>query len=332
MTEPLTTPIPASASPPPAPVARRRQRLLLAGAAAGGLAIVGGTAGAVAAAVSRSSAAPKPAGAALFFPTIGQAPGSPGAAGAPGVAGGMATTMQQGGATGGGASYAMGAPGRASDLAMAVPGGSFPYPSMPCGTPQPAQVQGDGITATGIVQVPLGTTSSGSSTLNVGVQSNGESDIKSALADVRQRLAAIRDAVRRAGIPDGDISVQNFNVWANGNPKPVNSNVNGGLSVTITDSGLIDRVVSAAVDAGASNLNLWSSGGAGAATPSDDQVRTAVTKAASEAHGMAQAEAQGAGLTLGAARAVSAQPPAICPWAPGGPQLVVAVTVTYATK
>jgi uncharacterized protein YggE len=330
MTEPHAPSTPTDAAPPFAPRATRRRRLLLAGATAGALAVVGGAAGAVAAAVSHASSGPQTTAPLLFFPAVGQAQAPGGGSG--GAAGGMATSMLQAGPAAKANSYAMGAPAFAGDAAMAFPGGSFAYPSLGCGEQQPAQVQGDGITATGIVQVPLGTASSGASTLNVGVQSNGNSDIRSALADVHQRLAAIRDAVRRAGIPDKDISVQNFNAYANGSPKAFNDNVSGSLSVTITDSGLVDRVIAAAVDAGATNLNLWSSGGASAATPSDDQVRTTVTKATSEAHGMALAEAQGAGLTLGAARAVSAQPPSICPWAPGGPELVVAVTVTYAVK
>jgi uncharacterized protein YggE len=220
-----------------------------------------------------------------------------------------------------------------ADYAMGMPSYAYPYPSIGCGSAAPVQVQGDGITAAAMVQVPLGSgTQSGTSTLNIGVQSQGGNDVKAALADVRARLDAIRAALHKVGIPDSQITQQNVNLWANGNPKPVNGGVNAGLMVTITDAALIDPAITAAADAGASNLNLWSSGGTTAATPSDDQVRTAITKATSQAHTMAQAAAQGTGQSLGAVRASTVQPPSICPWSPGGPELVVEVSVTYAVK
>jgi len=322
--------LPTSSTPPSPALAgrvRRRTWLVAAAVAAGVLAVGGGVAGAVAAAVSHGSATPSPGGATLYFPAVGQPGGgvSSGGGGAgvgapmPAIAGGgMATTQ------------GLAAPA----MSYAPSGSSYVYPSPVCGTPEAPQVQGDGITATGIVQVPLGspTGQAITSSLNVGVQSNGDTDVRSALSDVRQKLAAVRDAVRRAGVSDSDISDQNLGVWANGGPRVVSSNVNGGLTVTIRDTALIDRVIDAAVGAGATSLNLWSSNGNTAASPSDDQVRTALAKAAGEARGMAEAEAKGAGLSLGSARGVSAQPPAVCPWAPGGPQLVVAVTVTYAVK
>jgi hypothetical protein len=47
---------------------------------------------------------------------------------------------------------------------------------------------------------------------------------------------------------------------------------------------------------------------------------------------MAQTQAQAAGVALGALQATQVQPPSICPWQPGGPQMIVAVTLTYAIK
>lgn len=308
---------------------RRRRRLAIAGAAAAALAVIGGVAGGVAAMVSRSSSSSGGGSATLFFPAVGQGGALGQSAG--NSAGGAA--MAQG---------AAGAPAMAPDLAVRSTGGlsyassggaSFAYPAYGCGTPPEAQVQGDGITATGMVQVPLGSGAGGSATtLNIGIQSQNNADVRTALADARARIAAIRDAVHRAGVPLSQITEQNLNIWANGNPKVTNSNVNDGLTVTITDASLVDPAITAAVGAGASNLNLWSSAGTSAATPTDDQVRTAITKATAQAHSMAQAVAQGAGVALGKMRASAVQAPAICPWAPGGPQLVVAVTVTYATS
>jgi hypothetical protein len=47
---------------------------------------------------------------------------------------------------------------------------------------------------------------------------------------------------------------------------------------------------------------------------------------------MAQSQAQAAGVSLGSLQSSQAQPPSICGWAPGGAQMVVAVTLTYAVK
>jgi uncharacterized protein YggE len=333
------TPSPAdSPTPPPlAPSSARPRRLLLAAAVAAGLAVVGGVAGAVAGVVSRSSSSPsspvRGSGASLYFPAIGaggaQSPGQQGGStGGAGVAD-SATSMRSTGGMAAGAPVPLAINGAA--YAQMAPSIAYPYAGG-CGEPTAAQVQGDGVTATGMAQVPLGSGLGTTTTLNVGVQSDGTSSIKVALADVRRRLDAIHVAVLRAGIPDSRISEQSLNVWANGGPKVESSNVNGNLSITIDDPGNIDRVIGAAVDAGASNLNLWSNGGVNAATPTDAQLRDAITKATAAARSMAQAEAQGAGLTLGALRAVVAQPPSVCPWAPGGPQLVVAVTASYTVK
>lgn len=305
---------------------RRRHTLLMAGSAAAAVAVACGVAGGVAAVVSRGATPAPSSGATLFFP-----------AGVPqGSSGGGATdtslgAMQQGGSSGG---VAAGVPAFASAgkaASFGAPIVAYPYPT--CGGSTPTvQVQGDGITATAMVQLPLGgATSSTTTTLNVGVQAN-DSDVKAALADARSRLDAIRAALRSAGVPDSEITTQNLNAWANGNPKPVNSNVNGGLTATLTDASSIDRAITAAINAGASSVNLWSSGGTSAPTPTDDQVHSAIAKATAEAHAMASAEAQGAGLTLGSVRAITAQPPSVCPWAPGGPQLVESVTVSYAVK
>jgi uncharacterized protein YggE len=301
------------------------RKLILLTSAGGALALIGGTAGAVAAVVAHTATPAPSATSTLFFPTSGQNANPPGNAGSA-SAGGAATSYA--------AQGAMAVPQAADSQAIATRGAAgYVYPSPTCGNaPALAQVQSDGITATGMVQLPLTASQGESTTLNVGVQSNGDGDVKSALTDVRQRLATIHDAIRAAGIPESAISQQGFNVWANGNPKPAGANVNGNLSVTIADAAAIDRVINAAVNAGANNLNLWSSSGNGAATPSDAQVHDAITKATTAAHGIAEAEAQGAGLTLGSVHAISAQPPSLCPWAPGGPQLVVAVTVTYAIK
>ena len=325
---------PANPATPLSPAPRRR-RLLAAAAVAAGLAVVGGVAGAVAAVVSHgssSTAAARDGAAMLFFPAAGQAGGGGGAAGAPG-----ATSDSYGPAAGTGGAVA--APAMALDQRAGAPGVAlstvapgFAYPSYGCGGPAPAQVQGDGITASAMVQVPLGGSAATTYMLNLGVQAQNGDDVTTALATVRSRLDAIRAALHRAGIADAQISAQNLNVWANGGPKPVNAGVNAGLIVTITDAALVDPAITAAAGAGASSLNLWSSGGASSASPSDAQLHSAITKATAQARSMAQAEADGLGLSLGTVRASTVQPPSICPWAAGGPQLVVTVSVTYAVK
>lgn len=309
---------------------RHRRSLLVAGAVAAGLAVVGGVAGGVAAMVSRSSPTPTPGGGAtLFFPSQGQPQAGPAVSGGGASNQGAAMAAPQG--------LAAGVPamayGAQSGAAYAVNAGSYAYPWYGCGSSPQAQVQGSGITATGMVQVPLpGAAQDGTMTLNASVQSQVQGDVKTALAEVRTRLNAIRDAVHAAGVPAAQISEQNLNVYANGNPKVSNASVNGGLTVTVADASILDRVISAAVDAGATNLNLWTSSSGSAATPTDEQVRSALGKATAQAHAMAEAVAQGAGVTLGSMQASAVQAPSICPWAPGGPQLVAAVTVTYATR
>jgi uncharacterized protein YggE len=169
--------------------------------------------------------------------------------------------------------------------------------------------------------------------LQVGVQSSGsDSDLKAALADVEKRVAAVRDAMRKAGVAGDQITEQGLNIWGNGGPKVANLGVNGSLSATITDPAVLDRAVHAVVDAGASNLNVWSTSGASGAAPDATAVRSAIAKATDAAHTMAQAQAAAAGASLGALQSSQAQPPSLCAMGPGGGQMVVAVTLAYAIK
>jgi uncharacterized protein YggE len=327
----LTTTSGDGAGPNPSPNQARRRRLLVTGAlAAVAVALAGGVAGAVAAVVSRSSTpSPSPSGAATtYFPMSGNQAAPNGASYGSSVASsGMAADAR--GAAGAPAALSpMMAQGPAMSSSLA-----YPYPGPWCGGAPSAPAAGPGITATGLAQVPLGGTPVSTQTLSVGVQSaGGASDLKAELADVQAHLAAIRDAIRKAGVPDDQITQQGLNVWGNGAPKVAGLQVNGNLNATITDPAILDRAVRAAVDAGASNLNVSSSFGAAGATPDDKTVQAAIAKATASAHTTAQAQAQAAGVSLGSLQSSQASPPSICGWAPGGAQMVVAVTLTYAVK
>ncbi|HXA28546.1 MAG TPA: SIMPL domain-containing protein [Candidatus Angelobacter sp.] len=309
---------------------RAPRRLLAIGAVvAVAVALGGGVAAGVAAVVSHGAAAPTPSqagGATLFFPAAQPGQGSSG----PATAQGMSAPAMGAGVAG--------APAVAypSTMSQGVAMGSniaYPYPGQWCSGGSAAPATGPGITATGLAQITVSSNQVSTQTLNVGVQSNDSGqDVSAALNDVEQRLAAIRDALHKAGVADDHISQQGLNVYANGSPKVSNMNVNGGLTATITDPAVLDRAVHAAVAAGASNLNVWSANGASGAQPDDKALQSAIVKATDAAKSTAQAQAQAAGVSLGSLQSSQAQPPSICGWVPGGAQMVVAVTLTYAVK
>jgi uncharacterized protein YggE len=312
---------------------RRRARLLVVAAIAAAVALAAGVAGGVAAIVSRSSAQPgSTGGAQLFFPVAGQGTGaSTGSTGA--IAQPQIAQAAPGASMGG--SVALGAPAIAGSASAPAYGMSSPvYPGTWCGGPSSVPPAGPGVTATGLAQVALGGgTSVTAETLNVGVSSSpGTTDLAGALNDVQTRLNAVRDAIRKAGVPDSQISRQNLNAWGNGAPKVNSVQVNGGLTVTVTDAALADKAMRAAVDAGAGNVNLYASSGASTATPDAQKLQDGIRKATDEAHAMAQSQAQAAGVQLGALQSSVVTQPAICPWQAGGPVMVVAVTLTYAVK
>jgi uncharacterized protein YggE len=211
---------------------------------------------------------------------------------------------------------------------------AYPYPGGWCNATGPgANATGPGITATGLAQLTLPGVQSNAQTLNVGVQSdNNASDLKTALTEVEGRLAAIRAALHTAGVADDHITQQGLNIYGNGAPKVNNYGVNANLSATVADAAMLDRAVRAAADAGASNINVWSSGGAGSATPDDKTLQSAIAKATDAAHSMAQSQAQAAGVALGALQSSQVQPPSICGYGASGAQMVVGVTLTYAIK
>jgi uncharacterized protein YggE len=214
-----------------------------------------------------------------------------------------------------------------------APSIAYPYPGSWCNGPAPAAAAGPGITATGLSQVTLPTQPQTAQTLSAGVQSNGnDGDVATALASAQQRLGAIREALHTAGVPDSQITQQGLNVYANGAPKPSAVGVNGNLSATITDPAVLDRALRGVVAAGASNVSVWSGNGTAGAAPDEKSLQSAIARATESARSMAQSQAQAAGVALGGLQSSQVQPPSICGWAPGGAQLVVAVTLTFAVR
>jgi uncharacterized protein YggE len=310
--------------------ARSRSRLLVAGAVVAVAVTAGGVAAGVAAVVSRSTpAAQVGGGATLYIPSIGGGGSQPGSSGGGSVVNG-APAMAAGGMAAPQAALSFGAAQGGPAMSSTI---AYPYPGGWCNGPATAAATGPGITATGLAQVTVASSQVSTQTLNVGVNSNDSGpDVTTALSDVEQRLAAIRDALHKAGVPDDHISQQGLNVFGNGNPKPSSMNANGSLTATISDPAVLDRAVRGAVAAGASNVNVWSASGAAGAAPDDKSLQSAIVKATDAARTMAQSQAQAAGVALGALQSTQAQPPSICGWSPGGAQMVVAVTLTYAVR
>jgi uncharacterized protein YggE len=318
-----------------APRPAQRRRLLAVGAViAVAVALGGGVAAAVAAVVSRTSTpAASSNGASLYFPIAPNQQSQQAGVGSTAMNAGPAMpAMAQGG---------MGAPAADRAYSLSIGAGpamtqslAYPYPGGWCNAAPAPAATGPGITATGLAQVNLPGAPASAQTLNVGVQSdNNNSDLKTALADVEQRLAAIRTALHTAGVADDHITQQGLNIYGNGGgPNVTKFGVNAGLTATISDAAVLDRAVHAAANAGASSVNVWSNNAATSATPDDKTLQSAVAKATDAARSMAQSQAQAAGVSLGALQSSQVQPPSICGWTPTGAQMVVGVTLTYAIK
>lgn len=345
------TQVPTALHDPAAPVApaiggRRRPRTTVA--ALGVLiAVAAGSTGALAATmVRRSDATPTPVPAVASGPSVY----IPGAAGAAGGGGGVVA----GGGVAAAGPVAVGAPaGAAIDVAgsgasFAGPGavnvsgigGSYPGAAW-CSGSAPAQVTGREVTATGMSQLAGIQPASSAYSLWAGVSNQGGGDTAHAVSAVQARLAAISDALVRAGVARGSIHASSVSVYAGmqknalppgiatGTPAaPTVVNASASLSATVADAATLDRAVAAAAGAGADSVNAstqWSA----VTPPPADQVSAAIAQATDQARTLAGAGAKAAGGSLGALHSVTAQPPTVCGWGQDGPQFVVAVTVSW---
>jgi len=161
-------------------------------------------------------------------------------------------------------------------------------------------------------------------------------DRDAAIRAVAEKVAAVRLALGKIGVPPANIEISNatvFPVYGNSLPSRVPSpeayNVSENLQVYGVGPDKVDAAIQAALGAGAANANR--SSGAPARPPLLDAsaINQAVKQAANQAKTMAQAGAEGLGVTLGGIRNVQVQLPSFPVAAPGVVQFRVSVTVTY---
>jgi uncharacterized protein YggE len=151
-----------------------------------------------------------------------------------------------------------------------------------------------------------------------------------------EKVAAVRAALEKAGVPSGNIVISNASVNPIfGGAGPGSSPILQGYSVTesLQVLGLspdkVDAVIQAALAAGAANANRNVGGPARSPQFDASAINQAVKQAANQAKTMAQAGAEGLGVTLGSIRNVQVQLPSFPVAAPGFMQYRVSVTVTY---
>ncbi len=127
------------------------------------------------------------------------------------------------------------------------------------------------------------------------------SDVAEGMAQVDQRMQAIREALIAAGVDESDIRTTGLSVWREqqydqqGNPTTARYNVWHNYNVTVRDPEQVGEVINAAVSAGANNV-----GGVSftIADPSPLE-REAREQAVADARERAQHLAQLMGVTLG---------------------------------
>ncbi len=191
--------------------------------------------------------------------------------------------------------------------------------------------------ATGVADLPVTQSPSPPTLLSLSVLERfAGTDRDAAIRAVAEKVAAVRLALGKIGVPPANIEISNatvFPVYGNSlpsrAPSPEAYNVSENLQVFGVGPDKVDAAIQAALAAGATNANR--SSGAPARPPQLDTsaINQAVKQAANQAKTMAQAGAEGLGVTLGGIRNVQVQLPSFPVAAPGFVQFRVSVTVTY---
>jgi uncharacterized protein YggE len=204
-----------------------------------------------------------------------------------------------------------------------VPAGTVPIVGGSCSASPTVQFQGRGLAATGIAPVR---TAVSVGTLNVSVQQAG-TDVAGAAAEVQSRIAAVRDALTKAGVPASAIQVSSFSAYGDVQRRQFTAYASVQATVSGTDA------LATATDAvlQVPGVSAYSSSSPVAGRPTQQEVQDAVSEAAGQARQMAAGTATAAGVHLGDVQSVVAQPPSVC-YGSNGPERVVQVTVTYALK
>lgn len=193
------------------------------------------------------------------------------------------------------------------------------------------------LSATGVAELPIVRSPGPPTFLSMSVsQRSAGLDRETAVRMVIEKVAAVRSALEKMGVPPGNIVIANATVFpVYGNPLPSNAvspqeyTVSENLRVFGVGTDKVDAAIQAALVAGATNAEQSLGAPARPAQPDTSAINQAVKQAADQAKTMAQAGAQGLGVTLGSIRNVQVQLPSFPVAAPGVAQGRVSVTVTY---
>jgi uncharacterized protein YggE len=230
------------------------------------------------------------------------------------------------------ASASAAAPGVAADARSAAPAGAgssialpapYPIPGGSCSASPTVQFQGRGLAATGTAAI---TGSEQMGTISVSVQQNG-ADAAGALNAVQARIAAVRDALAKVGVPASSVQVSYYRTYADTLGRQFSAYAS--LQATVTGMDMLTQATQAV--SLLPGVSAYSQSSPVAAEPTQDQVQNAVGRAAAQAKDMAASSATSAGVSLGALQSLVAQPPVTC-YGSSGPERVVQVTAMYAIR
>jgi uncharacterized protein YggE len=220
---------------------------------------------------------------------------------------------------------AAGASGVASNAAAQSPAISAPYPVVgsSCSASPTVQFQGRGLAATGMAAI---TSTDQSGTISVTVQQTG-ADSASALGAVQSRIAAVRDALTKAGVPAAGVQLSYYRTYGDAQARQFTAYAS--LQATVTGLDTLTQATQAVSQL--PGVSAYSQSSPVAAEPTQEQVQDAVGRAAAQAKDMASSAATSAGVALGGLHNLVTQPPVTC-YGSSGPERVVQVTATYAIK
>jgi uncharacterized protein YggE len=192
-----------------------------------------------------------------------------------------------------------------------------------CAASPTVQFQGRGLAATGVAPViaaqPAGV-------LNVTLSQSG-TDVAGAAGVVQSRIAALRDALVKAGVPAASIQVSSFSAYGDALRRQFTAYAS--VQATVSGADAMAAATSAALEV--PGVTAYSTSSPATGRPTQQEVQDAVTQAAAQARQMAAGTATAAGVRLGDVQSVVAQPPVSC-YGPTGPERIVQVTVTYAIR
>src|SRR5205807_6287903 len=176
----------------------------------------------------------------------------------------------------------------ASSPAVPVPAPIVAPPAASCSASPTVQFQGRGLAATGIAPVAPGEQAG---SVNVTVQQSA-ADAASALGAVQTRIAAVRDALTKAGVPAAAVQVSYYRSY--GDTASRQFTAYASLQASVTGADAMAEATKAVLQV--PGVTAYSTSSPGAGRPSQEQVQTAVGQAAAQARDMANSTATAAGV------------------------------------